>query len=60
MSSVALRDVHWQSLRDVHWQSLRDGLTAYVRYLLSKGASDSIENKDRLVCRALARPQPQA
>ena len=32
----------------------------FLRYLLTKGASDSIENKDGLVCRALARSQPQA
>ncbi len=32
----------------------------FRRYLLSKGASDSIENKDGLACRALARPQQLA
>ena len=37
-----------------------NNLMLLCRYLLSKGASDSIENKDGLVCRALARSQPQA
>jgi len=52
----------WPALARCICRRLVD-MCSYVticRYLLTKGASDSIENKDGLTCRALARPQQQA